>query len=132
MSERGSVSFLTVGATFILLIGALSIADAGSFLHARARAQAAADSAALAAVVQQIPILRGSQRPVDVARAESEANGARLVECDCEIGSRFASVTVEIQPRVLLLSTWEDRPVRVRGVAEIDPALLSYRTNGKG
>ncbi|GAC1412224.1 MAG: hypothetical protein NVSMB57_07610 [Actinomycetota bacterium] len=132
MSDRGSISLIAVTGTFILLIGALSVVDAGSFLYARARAQTAADAAALAAVVQQIPVLASSQAPVDAARAEAEANGVRLLGCECDRGARFASVTVEVDPPLLMLGAWQDRRVRARGVAEVDPALLSYRTNDKG
>ncbi|MGH2830783.1 MAG: pilus assembly protein TadG-related protein, partial [Actinomycetota bacterium] len=51
------MSVLVASVAFLLSIGALAVADGGSFLLARARAQAAADAAALAAVVEQVPAL---------------------------------------------------------------------------
>ncbi|MHB8513029.1 MAG: pilus assembly protein TadG-related protein [Actinomycetota bacterium] len=129
-TEEGNVSLIVIAMTFVLMIGGVTIADAGSFLGARARAQAAADAAALAAVAQQAPVLGGSEDPTDAARTEAKANGAILVSCDCKTGQHYATVEVSIAPRVLLLEAWSDRTVRASATASIDDALFSYRTSG--
>jgi Flp pilus assembly protein TadG len=111
----------------MLVLAALALADAGSFLLARARAQAAADAAALAAVVEQVPVLSHGDDPWQAAAAEAGRNGAEMVACDCESGRFHATVTVVIRPRIALLHAWTGRTVRARARAEADPDLATYR-----
>ena len=127
-AERGAVSLVVVTGALVLSLFALCAADLGSLMLARARAQAAADAAALAAVVQQAPVLaRGSERPADAARAEAEANGAHLDRCDCDIGSNHAVVDVTVAPTLAYMSPWFGRTVRATSRAEVDPDVLTYR-----
>lgn len=60
----------------------------------RARAQTAADAAALAAAAETAPY--GSLRPEDAARSLARRNGAQLTACRCRPGGRWAEVTVEL------------------------------------
>jgi hypothetical protein len=60
----------------------------------RARAQVAADSAALAAVAESGPY--GSASPEQVARFYAGRNGAQLLECNCEPGAYVMQVGVAI------------------------------------
>lgn len=122
----GSVSIIVLAGSLIMLTGALSLADAGAFLAARARASAAADAAALAAVAAQAPALASRDSPEQAASRVSAANGVTLIECRCKAGETRATVTVEIRPRTLG-AMWRGRVVRVTATAEIDPAILTYR-----
>jgi uncharacterized membrane protein len=75
-TERGSVAILMLTGTLLFTLSALALADLGSMLFARARAQQAADAAALAAVAQQAPILEQGSDPEGAARETAERNGA--------------------------------------------------------
>lgn len=130
--RRGTVTVLVCAAALMFATGALAVADAGSFLLARSRAQAAADAAALAAIVEQVPALAHGEDPRAAAEAEAERNGATLVECRCVVGEASATVTVEIEPRVALLAGWAGRRVRATATAEVDPGLLTYRPDASG
>jgi D-alanyl-D-alanine carboxypeptidase len=68
------------------------IAEAASL---KARAQLAADAAALAAVAESAPYGRGGHEVV--ARRYAEANGALLVECLCDDGATAVQVTVAVE-----------------------------------
>ena len=67
------------------------LADAASL---KARAQAAADAAALAAVAESGPYGSNVQRLV--AREYAEANGAVLIACKCESWATAVQVTVDL------------------------------------
>lgn len=130
MNQRGAISLVVAAGVLMLCLMALGAADLGSMLFARARAQTAADGAALAAAVVQIPVLAQTGEPEDEARAFAEANGAHLTRCDCEAGSTAAEVQVEIQPTLVFLRPWFGRVVRATARAEVDPDVLSYRDGG--
>lgn len=76
-----------------------------------ARAQLAADAAALAAVAESAPL--GGGRPSEVAADYAEANGARLIECHCDEGATTMQVLVEVDG------------VEGEARAHLDPALLA-------
>jgi hypothetical protein len=61
----------------------------------RSRAQAAADSAALAAVAESSAYGRGLHEKA--ARNYAHANGAELLECLCQAGATAAQVRVEVE-----------------------------------
>ena len=115
---------------FLFCLFALAVADLGSMLLARSRAQSAADAAALAAIVQQAPVLAQGSDPESAARATAEANGAALVSCDCRVGDTSAVVEVTIVPRIAFVAAWRGRAVHARGRADLDPDVLSYRDPG--
>jgi Flp pilus assembly protein TadG len=106
---------------------ALAAADLGSMLWARARAQTAADAAALAAVVQQAPVLGQGDDPEGAAREAAERNGATLVSCDCAVGETEATVTVETLPKLSFLEGWFGRRVHATARAEVDADVLTYQ-----
>jgi hypothetical protein len=68
--------------------------DLAGVASLRARAQVAADGAALAAAVEGT--IAGSGEPVAVARYYAEQNGGRLASCECEVGASSVRVRVEI------------------------------------
>lgn len=81
----------------------LLVADLSVILIARARAQSAADAAALAAAAELLPGSKGS--PGWQASRFADLNGARIVVCRCEKGSTAAEVRVETPVRFLVLGS---------------------------
>lgn len=130
MSERGGISIMLAMGALIFATLSLAVADLGAMLAARSRAQAAADSAALAAVVEQAPVLSRGVDPGEAARREAEANGATLVSCDCDIGDPSATVEVVVRPRLNMLIGWRGRDVHAIARADLDPDVLTYRDPG--
>ena len=128
--ERGAVAIVAIAGALILCLGALGAADLGSMLLARARAQSAADAAALAAVVAQTPILGHANDPEQAARDVAGRNGAALLRCDCPQGSTFATVEVTVMPRLVFLSGWFGRTAHASARAALDPDVLTYRDGG--
>jgi hypothetical protein len=122
------VTILVATSSLIFAVGGVAVADAGAMLVARARAQTAADAAALAAVVEQVPVLAHGEAPEDAARAEAARNGATLRWCECRPDEDEATVEVEVVPRTLLIRAWRSRRVWARASAAVDAALLTYRT----
>lgn len=103
---------LLIAALTLLLTTTISgrIVESGNETSTKARAQAAADAAALAAIAEGLPYGSGSYERLATTYAES--NGAVLVECECVAGSYRVQVTVEIDG------------VEAIAAAEIDPAFL--------
>jgi len=129
-AERGAVSIVAVTGALVLCLGALGAADLGAMLFARARAQSAADAAALAAVTEQAPVLERGSDPEQAARDEAERNGATLTRCECSVGSTEATVEVTITPQLGFLSGWFGRASRASARAALDPDVLTYRDGG--
>jgi secretion/DNA translocation related TadE-like protein len=129
-AQRGSVSILIAVGASLMTLFALAAADLGSMLVTRSRAQAAADAAALAAVVQQAPILGQGTDPEGAARETAERNGVSLVSCQCAVGTTEATVTVEIQPRLSFVEGWFGRAVRATARAELDADVMTYEDGG--
>ena len=129
-NENGSISILIAVGASLMTLFALAAADLGSMIVTRSRAQAAADAAALAAVVQQAPILGQGEDPEGAARDTAERNGASLVSCECVVGTTEATVTVETMPRLSFVEGWFGRPVRATARAELDPDVMSYEDGG--
>jgi secretion/DNA translocation related TadE-like protein len=128
LGERGSVSILMVAGALLFSLFSLAVADLGSMLLARARAQQAADAAALAAVVQQAPVLGQGSDPEEVARETAERNGATLLSCTCDVGTTDATVEVEITPRLGFLSGWYGRKAHAKAHAHLDDDVMTYRS----
>ena len=125
--ETGAISILVATGALLMTLFALAAADLGSLLYARARAQTAADAAALAAIVRQAPILEQGDDPEAAARETAERNGATLVSCHCSVGSMTATVIVELAPRASFVEGWSGRVVRATARAELDPDVMTYR-----
>lgn len=125
--EGGAMSIVAVCGTLVLCLSALAVADLGSMVVARTRAQAAADAAALAAAVALAPALAGGETPEQAARAVAEANGASLDSCDCPVGTPDAIVTVSVAAPIAYVTPWSGRRAHATARASIDADLLSYR-----
>jgi secretion/DNA translocation related TadE-like protein len=100
-SERGSVSVVVAAAVGMALVVTMGAADVGRALVARARADAVADLAALAAV-QELALPSGVE-PSTIAADYVDRNGARLVTCSCPPGALEATVRVAVDVRGFLL-----------------------------
>jgi secretion/DNA translocation related TadE-like protein len=100
-SERGSVSVVVAAAVAMALVVTMGAADVGRALVARARAEAVADLAALAAV-QELALPSGVE-PSTIAADYADRNGARLVTCSCPPGALEATVRVAVDVRGFLL-----------------------------
>jgi hypothetical protein len=90
------VTLISCGLSCLLAL--LSAAFAVQLSHVstlRARAQTAADSAALAAVAESSPYGQGLHEKAAVDYAH--ANGAELLECLCRAGATAAQVRVEVE-----------------------------------
>ena len=113
-----SLLFVTCCLVFSLLCGSIVVAFGGA-VQTRARAQTAADAAALAAVFESGPY--GSADPESRAREYARRNDARLIDCDCAPGA------TEMQVEVVL----HGFQARARAVIELDklaPAPASPTT----
>jgi hypothetical protein len=111
------VTLIVAGLSLTLsLLIATFLGDLGAAVATRTRAQLAADAAALAAVAEGAPY--GGGLASSVARRYAEANGARLIECNCVAGSEAVQVEVEIDG------------VHASARAVLDPSLFGPATLG--
>jgi hypothetical protein len=110
-----SVLFVSLSLVLSLLCATVVVA-LGHASSGRARAQTAADAAALAAVYESGPY--GSADPEPSARKYARLNGARLTQCDCVAGASEMEVEV----------VFDDFTARARAIIEVDklaPASLA-------
>lgn len=117
-----------LGVSVVTLLVVVGLIDMGIFFIQRAKAQTAADAAALAAASELIPGL--GRDPEGQARRFASANGARLVDCDCRQGSRAAQVEVAVPADFFLIFEAAPREVPARARAGIDLAALRSRGPG--
>jgi secretion/DNA translocation related TadE-like protein len=114
--QRGSVTVLTVASMVVACVLCLVAVDLFRVVDVKARAQTAADAAALAAARElAIP---SPQSPAEAAAEYARLNGATLKSCACERGSLQAVVAVEMTVRLVFLHI--NRPLigRARAVVE--------------
>jgi secretion/DNA translocation related TadE-like protein len=95
------VTLIVAALAAIALVLAVGTADLARVLVAAARAQTAADLAALAAARELA--LPGEAEPAAVAAAYAARNGAVLVSCRCDPGTFEAVVAVRLPVGPLLL-----------------------------
>lgn len=107
-SERGAVTLVVAAAAALAVVLAAATADLSRVLVAAARAQTAADAAALAAVRELA--LPGDPEPAAVAAEYAARNGASLLSCRCDRGTFEAVVAVRLPVGPLLLFD-DDRSV---------------------
>lgn len=116
--ESGSALLMTVTAVTIAALMLGAIADLAVFMVARAKAQTAADAAALAAAGEMLP--GGGLDPGAEAIHFARLNGSELVSCTCPPGGSGATVTVRIGVRFVLLGTAGARYVTARARADVE------------
>jgi hypothetical protein len=109
----------------VILLLAAALASTGAYLQARVVAVAAADAAALAAAPVTFAPFGAGGTASDEAALFAQANGARLVWCECAPDPswepRTVTVRVSVESRL-----WPAGSVTVEAVgrAEFSPALL--------
>ena len=121
-SERGSVSIVAAAIMSIALVIVMGTADLARVLTRAARAQTAADAAALAAA-QELALPSDPDRsPAEIAAAFAARNDATLTACSCETGGTEAIVTVTVRVGALMLGP-DDRvaTARARAVVQVPP-----------
>ena len=114
-AERGAATIVVIGVFVLGMALMLGATRLGVAMLARARAETAADAAALAAA-DTLALSGDAATANDQAAAVAEANGARLVGCVCS--GRFATATVEVDVPVL------GRVARARSRAEVTGGVL--------
>lgn len=105
--DEGTAGLLVLAVAVVTLLMGLLVVDVATFLHARSRAQVAADAAALAAAPVTFRPFGADGSPSDEAALFAEANGARLVMCRCPVDV-----------------SWDARTVVVEAAVQIDPVVL--------
>lgn len=106
------MTVVVAGLTLLLgLALGTGAADVAGVASVKARAQLAADAAALAAVAESSP--GGAGRPVEAAADYAESNGGRLVKCYCDEGATAMQVVVSVDG------------VEAEARAVMDPSLLA-------
>lgn len=128
-NERGNAAITVLGVAVVTLLIVIGLIDIGIFFLVRARAQTAADAAALAAASELIPGL--GRDPQGQARRFAAANGARLVECRCLPGTSTAQVKVAAPADYFMFFDPAGAEVPARAKAGIDlAAVRSGRSAG--
>ena len=82
-AERGTATLPMLALAFVVLLVGILVADVSVYLGARARAQTAADAAALAAAPVTFRSFGSSGSAAQEAREFAARNGGELVECRC-------------------------------------------------
>ena len=117
--QRGSVSLVVAASLAFGAVLAAFSADLSRVVVGRARAQSAADAAALAAAQE---LVRPSSRsPAEVAADYAERDGATLISCLCEGASMEAVVTVERRVSLPLLDQVRTVRATARAVVAAPP-----------
>jgi secretion/DNA translocation related TadE-like protein len=111
------VTVVTAALLGVLLVLMMGATDLTRVLVAAARAQTAADAAALASAQEQA--IPSGLDPAQVAAAFALQNGAELLECLCAAGAFESTVTVRIGIDVLSLVPGP-RFVQATARAEVD------------
>jgi secretion/DNA translocation related TadE-like protein len=121
-SEHGSVSIVAAGIMSMMLVIAMGGADLARVLTMAARAQTAADAAALAAAQELALPSEPDRSPGEIAAAFAARNDATLTACSCEVGGTEAVVTVTVRVGALMLAP-DDRiaTARARAVVQVPP-----------
>jgi hypothetical protein len=118
-----------VGPLICALVLALAgfVVQLGDASLSRARAQLAADAAALAAAAEAAPF--GGSDQHGAARRFAEANGAQLSDCDCEPGASSVQVEVRVDDVIARARAVVDArlfgPLLGAGATGLDPRMAT-------
>ncbi len=119
--ERGSASLVLASALGLAAILSALSADVARMTTARARAQTAADAAALAAA--QDLVVPSSIFPAEAADKYAGLHGAILTDCRCAPGSDEAVVTVTLEVSLPFLGG--ERVVSAQARAVVEPSEMA-------
>ena len=115
--DHGNASVAVVGGMAMVMVFLLGLSDLAVYFIARTRAQTAADSASLAAAAELIPGI--GEDPEGKAREFADANGARLITCNCDPGGTVAQVSVAVPVNMALPAFSDLQEVKAHSRAEI-------------
>lgn len=125
MSDRGSVSVMSIGLVGLVIVLGLMLGTAGHYLSVQSRVQTAADAAALAAAPVTFRPFGSAGNPAGEAARFAAANGARLLRCVCAIDRSWNARTVEVEAgQDVNLIGLGHREVRAKAAAEFVPVKL--------
>lgn len=119
--DAGYVSLLLPMILLLSSLGAVALIDVTAYFAAAARAQSAADAAALAAVTPEGASGPG-HGPRTAARRLAEAGGGRLEDCDCRWSTRFVEVRVSVPVTGLVIPRLGARRVVADARAVLTPS----------
>jgi hypothetical protein len=132
-TQRGSASLIGLALCAFVVIATLVTADIGALAFARARAETAADLAALAAVTPYPGSLGpdaaadpgGLGSPTGRAALVATSNGADMVACSCD--SLDTTVSVRVRTRLIPFATTVGVRAYARAVLPlaVDPAAVA-------
>lgn len=117
------MTILAAAVAAVTLAAAVVAFDVHRLLVARAVAQSAADAAALAAAPVTFAPFGTDRSPEDEAAAFAVANGAELVECQCEPDPVWRARVVVVTVSVAVESMLGFDRVTARAAAEFDPTV---------
>ncbi len=100
--EAGSASLALLALAVVAVVVTLLVADTAVLLAGRARAQVAADAAALAAAPVTFRPFGARGGPADEAATYAHANGASLEECRCTRDTSWRARTVVVRVSIPL------------------------------
>ena len=126
--EDGSVTVMAAALLFLAGIMSVLTLDITQALQARARAQTAADAAALAAM--QELVLPSGRSAEEVAAEYARRNGATLLMCRCHLGATEAVARVEVPVATVFLGGGRTAQAVARAVVE-GPSSASVGTIGR-
>ena len=118
-AEHGSVSIVAAALMSVALVLAMGAADLARVLTSAARAQTAADAAALAAAQELAAPSSLGLSPAEIAASYAARNDAQLTACSCEAGGSEAVVTVRMSVGSLTFAP-DDRVVTARARAIVE------------
>jgi secretion/DNA translocation related TadE-like protein len=121
--ERGSVAVMTVAAVALAGVLLVGVARVGAAAVLRARADTAADAAALAAA-DALALGKGPDAAERDAAATARSNGARLVVCACD-GTAADVLVIVDAPHALHFTS----AITGRARAEVDFGAV-FAVNG--
>ena len=122
--QAGSISIVAAALMSVALVLAMGAADLARVLTRAARAQTAADAAALAAAQELAAPSAGELTPTAVAAWYSARNGAELTVCACDPEGSEVVVTVQVDVGALAFAP-DNRVVTARARAVVELPVLS-------
>ena len=123
--EQGAAGLLVLTLVAVALQLGLLVVDAATLLHARSRAQVAADAASLAAAPVTFRPFGASGSPAAEAAKFAAANGARLLACHCPVDGSWDTRTVAVEVTVAVdLMVLPGTAVAAASRAEFVPTSL--------
>ena len=127
-TQRGSASLIGLALCAFVVIAALVTADIGALAVARARAETAADLAALAAVTPHLAASgpsapdnsSGLGSPAERAHLVATSNGAEVIACSCDPVD--STVTVRVHAHLIPFGATVAVRGSARAVLPMDPS----------